>query len=332
MPDATSITPLSRAKVVSVVLLVFALWTGALLVPSPAGKERLTLAVTMWPGAEPFIVAREAGELPASQVNLVEINWTSAAMRAVGNRVVDAAILSLDEVVRQTSLGYPLRVVLITDISQGADMLLARPGITQVEQLKGLRVGYEPRTAGATMLAAALRQAGLTMKDIHQVPLNPAETEEIIDELLLDAVVTSEPWRQNLRRLNLQPIYDSSRTGMDVVRVLVFHKDALEAHREAALALVRAHLHWMPRLAGLQTELEPILRREGVDRAGFERALQHIEIPDRQQNIRWLSGADAALSKRMEQMAARLAEDEGGIAAVTWSAIFDPTLVQEAQP
>lgn len=332
MSDVATSAPLSRGRIAFFVLLVIALLVGALLVPIPQERERLALAVSMWPGSEPFIIAREAGELPPEDINLVEINWTSAAMRAVGNGVVDAAILSLDEVVRQTSQGHPLRIVLITDISQGADLLLARPGVTQVEQLKGARIGFEPRTAGATLLGAALRQAGLTLEDIQPVPLNPAETEEIIEELMLDAVVSSEPWRQNLKKLKLQPIYDSSHTGMDIIRVLVVHEDALTTHREAVRALVRAHLRWMKRLPSLKEELEPVLRREDVEREGFLQALRTIEVPSVEQNMRWLAGEDMALVKRLDQLSAQLALDEGISDSPPWEKIFDASILREVMP
>lgn len=306
-----------------------AMWFGALLMPSPQGKKTLTTAVSMWPGAEPFILAREAGELPTDTINLVEINWASAAMRAVGNRVVDATLLSLDEVIYQMGQGYPLRIVLVTDISKGADAVIARKEFTDLRQLAGLRVGYEPRTAASVMLGRCLRQGGLAFEKIQEVPVNPAEAEGIFDELFLDAVVLSEPWIQRLQGRHLNTLYDSSQKGAEVVRVLVVHADALTQHHDEVQALVSAHLKWMPRMHSLQKQLEPVLRREGLDRQTFLNVLAKLEVPTREQNIRWLSGEDGQLLQRMERLAVELNLYRPGPNAGRMADVLDPTFVQD---
>ncbi|MDZ4289998.1 MAG: ABC transporter substrate-binding protein [Prosthecobacter sp.] len=315
-------------QLLGVTVLVTAMWLGALLMPALEGEDTLTVAVGMWPGAEPLILAREAGELPREKVNLVEINWASAAMRALGNRVVDATVLSLDEAVRQIGQGYQLRIVLVTDISRGADAVIVRQGISDVRQLAGLRVGYEPRTVASVMLDRCLRGGGLALTGIEEVPMNPAETEEIFEELKLDAVVISEPWIQRLRNLHLHTLYDSSMSGAEVMRVLAVHADALERHRDEVKALVRAHLKWMPRLRSLQAELEPILRREGVDRQTFLSIMDKLEVPTREQNLRWLTGENGALLQKMESLAGDV-NVVGAEAPAGWMAkVLDPSFVR----
>lgn len=319
-----------NAGVVVVAVLVVLLWIGALWVAPPAEKEGLKLAVSMRPAAETFILAREAGEIPADEVNYVEMNWTSAAMRAVGNRVVDAAVLSLDEVIRQRAQGYPLKIVLVTDISRGGDVLLAKPGVTQVEQLRRLRVGYEPRTASAWLLAKALRETGLAMTDVEQVPVNPAETEDIFDTLQLDAVVTADPWRQHLDKFNLHTLYDSAATGAEITRVLAVHETALVDHPGAVALLVRQHLKWSTRMLESESLLIPILRREGLDRHQFEQALRSLEMPGREQNVRWLTQQDDGLNRRLLEIAEELQKDEPSLRGVDLTGLFEPLFVQQA--
>jgi len=300
-----------------------------LLMPTPEGRKPLTVAVGMWPGAEPFVLARDAGELSREKVNLVEINWSSAAMRAVGNRVVDATVLSLDEVVRQVGQGYPLRIVLVTDISRGADAVVVRPEVGSARDLAGRRVGYEPRTAAALMLDRYLASSGLSLPEIQEVPVNPAEVEETFGELTLDAVVLPEPWIQRLRGLQLKVAYDSASPGAEVVRVIAVHEQAVKMHREEVGALVRAHLKWMPRLAGLGAELEPVLRREGVDRATFLAIMAKLEVPSREQNVQWLKGDDSWLLEKMAAMAKHLRLN-GGERHPGFAEMLDASFVTDA--
>jgi NitT/TauT family transport system substrate-binding protein len=306
MPGTLKNRKASPLQIALLGVLVLALWAGALVMPMPQARKPLTMAVGMWPGAETFMLARDAGELPRGQVNLVEMSWASAAMRAVGNRVVDATLLSLDEVVRQMSQGYPLRIVLVTDVSRGADAVLAPQRVTEARQLAGLRIGYEPRTAASVILERCLKEGGLTWEQVTEVPINPAEADDSVGELILGAVALSEPWIQRLRHPGLRPVYDSSQPNAEVVRVLVVHEAAVKERREEVGALVKAHLKWMPKLATLGEELEPVLRREGLKREQFLAVLKKLEVPDVTQNKRWLTGEDPWVLQRMEMLAAQL--------------------------
>lgn len=314
---------------VAIAASVLLLWTAALQLPTPTQAEPLRVAVGMWAGAEPWILAREAGELDARQVNLVEMNWTSAAMRAVGNRVVDAAVLSLDEVIRQIHQGYPLKIVMITDISRGGDFLMAKPGIDTVAELKGGRIGYEPRTSGAWLLSKALKNSDLKLSDVQPVPLNPAEVEEIFQELALDAVVLAEPWKQRMSGLHLNNVYDSSQPGASIVRVLAVHPDALTEHREALISLLRAHFKWMPRLTDGGAMMKPISRREGIPPEVFQEILSRLERVDLAQNRRLLGLEDPWLGAFFSSLQKGLVEDEAAVARLDPAKVFDTSLLEE---
>jgi NitT/TauT family transport system substrate-binding protein len=54
-----------------------------------------------------------------------------------------------------------------------ADRLVAQGGITTVEGLRGKKVGVPPGTSGDMILTLALEQAGMTMKDIQRVEMDP---------------------------------------------------------------------------------------------------------------------------------------------------------------
>lgn len=313
---------LFSASNVTVALLAVGMWASAFLLPVPVPDQPLRVAVPLWPGAEPWVLARAQGRLRPEEVSLIEINWTSAAMRAVGNRVVDAAILSLDEALLQMQQGHPLRILMVTDVSRGADAVLVREMVKDLPDLKGRKAGFEPRTGAARLFSLALREAGISPGEVGQVVLNATELQDARGQLPADAIVCSEPWQQRLLRLGLRPVYDSSRPGAEVVRVLVAHADAVVDHREELLTLVRAHLEWMPRLAGLGRELEPVLRREGVTREEFARILSKIEVPDLEQNRRWLARQDPWLEELWEGLRLDVGERGGPVAGQVFDASF----------
>ncbi len=54
-----------------------------------------------------------------------------------------------------------------------ADRVIAQPGITSMEDLKGKKVGVPEGTSGDTILNLALEAAGMTVDDIDRIPMDP---------------------------------------------------------------------------------------------------------------------------------------------------------------
>ncbi|SHN15451.1 aliphatic sulfonate ABC transporter substrate-binding protein [Actinacidiphila paucisporea] len=64
--------------------------------------------------------------------------------------------------------------VIAVDTLTDADRVIARPGITSIEQLAGRKVGVPEGTSGEMILNLALKKAGMTEKDIKKVPMDPS--------------------------------------------------------------------------------------------------------------------------------------------------------------
>ena len=125
----------------------------------------VSVAAHVWLGYEPLFTARDRGWLDAGQVTIQETRSAVESMSALRAGKVHAAALKLDEVLGARATGLALSVVLVFNVSMGADMLLVRPGITELVQLKGLRIGHEASAVAETMLAEILKVAGLQRQD-----------------------------------------------------------------------------------------------------------------------------------------------------------------------
>ncbi|MEU0304376.1 aliphatic sulfonate ABC transporter substrate-binding protein [Streptomyces sp. NPDC006175] len=65
------------------------------------------------------------------------------------------------------------KVVAVNTLAR-ADRVIAQPGITSIEGLKGKKVGVPEGTSGAMALDLALQKAGMSEKDIEKVPMDPS--------------------------------------------------------------------------------------------------------------------------------------------------------------
>lgn len=275
-------------------LLILVLGLAALSrwMPDYVPAKPLSVAVGVWPGAETLILARELRELDDSQIRLVEMTWDSAAMRALGNGAVDAAVLSIDEVMRLRESGHDLRVVLVFDSSKAADAILVREGKAEdMKHLKGLRVGVDVRGTGSLLLASAMASEGMVPGDVQIVPIAPAEMRAALQGGAVDAVVSAEPWLTELRKDRCQEIPVSDKDRQLLIRALVVSAERADANGEALKALVRAHFRLLPVLRGGEYSpgIDAVLRRERLAHDDFAGVMAGLVPYDLEANRRMLT-------------------------------------------
>jgi len=87
--------------------------------------------------------------------------------------------------------GLPVKAVAV-DLPIGAsEYLLAKPGITSIAQLRGKPVAYTTGTAEQAFALRALKSAGLTQADVHQVNVSLLELGTVLESGAADASVVS---------------------------------------------------------------------------------------------------------------------------------------------
>lgn len=190
----------------------------------------LRIGSNVWPGYEPLYLARSLGYFDATPVRLVEYPSATEVSRALRNGAIEAAALTLDEVLAVAQYGVAVQVVLVMDASHGGDVVLGKPDIMELKDIRGRRVGVESSALGAYVLTQALQIAGLDDADITVVPLPVSGQEQLYRENYVDAVVTMEPMRTRLLKQGARLLFDSSQIPGEVVDVLAVRTEYLERH------------------------------------------------------------------------------------------------------
>lgn len=281
-----------------VVLVSLIILVAVVMTPDWKRSETFSIAVGVWPGMETLVLARERGLLDSERVKLVEVTWDSAGARALENRAVEAAVLTLDEALRLRESGHDIRVVLVFDQSLSGDAIVARAGIQSIPELRGRRVGVDLRAAEMFLLAAALKQHGMTAGDLNIVPISPPDMPAALSGGDVDAVVCANPWLVPAKSAGgAVTLFEARDVGIPWLRVLVIRHEAGANHREAIEKVARAHFDLIEDLkAGREIAgLEAVLRRERTDRAGLQSMLRAIQLLGREDNQRLLDGGDADL-------------------------------------
>ncbi len=206
------------------------------------GQTRpLRVAAHVWPGYELMFLARSLGELPEDRATLIETRSATDSLAALRRGEVDGAALTLDEVLRARSEGMPLIIVMVFNVSAGADVVMARPSVRRLQDLAGKRIGVETSAVGALMLHKTLEAAGLTPAQVTVVPMTVDTHIHFWDAERLDALVTYEPTASQLEARGAHRLFDSRALPDTIFDVLAIREDALGTHASAVRQLVAAH-------------------------------------------------------------------------------------------
>jgi NitT/TauT family transport system substrate-binding protein len=231
-------------------------------------------------GYEFLFLARHLGLLADSGVRLVDMRSNTDVIRALATRRLEAAALTLDEVLAATHDGVPLKVVLVLNVSAGADAVMGRPPIDEAADAIGHRVGVEGSAVGALMLASFLAAGVLTPADIEQVPVPLAESAEAYLSGRVDVVITAEPWATQLAKAGAQRLFDSRAIPGRIVDVLAVRADALPAHAAALQRLVDGHFAAQGRFSSQSAALAPaVAERMGISPQEVLTSFQGLELP-----------------------------------------------------
>lgn len=223
----------------------------ASLVPWLSGCQShapLAVASHAWPGYEMMFLARSEGWLPNEAIRLFETASASQSIAALAQGQVQAAALTLDEVLRARAEGQALTVVLVFDISAGADVVVARPEIRQLADLRGKVIGAETSALGALVLAKVLNLAGLQARDVE---IRPIALEGHLDAWRsgrLDALVSYEPTAGRVLAAGAHRLIDSRQFPETIFDVLAIRQDAIERHAGAVKTLIGGHFRGLRQL------------------------------------------------------------------------------------
>ncbi|HEX5364782.1 MAG TPA: ABC transporter substrate-binding protein [Gallionella sp.] len=277
------------------------LWTG--LPGCRKSPHPLRVAAHIWPGYEFMFLAQREGFLDGGLVTLRETASSTESMKALADGEVDAAALTLDEVLRARAIGVRLSVVLVFDISAGADVLLGRAPIRQLGEIKGKRIGVEEGALGALMLAEALQAAGLQHGDVQVVPLTIDQHESAWRRGEVDVLVCFPPVSAHLLEAGAVNLFDSRQLPDTIVDVLAVKQSVLEENRDAVQHLVKAHLvarhlmHHNPQDSSFR-----MARHLNLHANEVLSSFKGLVLADLENNRRLLGGEKPVLSDRARKL------------------------------
>lgn len=211
----------------------------------------LTVGTNVWPGYEPAYIASERKLYGTADVQLRQFRSATEVLRAFRNGQIDVAALTLDEALLLRQTGIDIRIVMVADISAGADAVVVRPGIANLAGLAGQRIAVENSALGGYVLARTLELAGLRADQVAQRSMTVDEMTVAYEQGTIDAAVTFEPFRTRLLNLGAHELLNSKELPGEIIDVLVTRTSITTTHPQALQALVSG---WLQAVALMQAD------------------------------------------------------------------------------
>jgi NitT/TauT family transport system substrate-binding protein len=244
-------------------------------VPTPQATD-VKLGFSAWPGWFPWQVAQEKEIFAKSKVG-VNLKWFdnyADSITALNDGTIDANSQTLADTITSIANGKDLVVVLTNDNSTGNDKIIISEQLKSVKDLKGKKVAAEEGTVDHFLLVQALKNVGMTMKDIQFVPMETSKAADAFVAGKVDAVAVFAPFTTKaLKRPGSRELFSSKDFPGSISDHLVFTRKFVNEHPEKVQAVVDT---WFATLDHIsrnmnKPEAEAIMaKRAGVSIAEYQ--------------------------------------------------------------
>lgn len=245
--------------------------------------DTLRIGANRWLGYGPLYLADDLHWMTPSGYRLVEYPHTTGVLRGYRNGLLDAALLTLDEALILQSSGQPVQILLVADVSAGADVLFANAHIQQLAQLRGQRIGVENSALGAFFLSRILDLAKLQAREISAIDMPVNEHLNALRTGQIDAAINFASASASFAPLGVHPLLDSRALPNEIIDVLVINPQRVSAQQAKRLRELwfTSQEQWFEQRQDIDPRLS---RRLGLNGDELAQTLAGLQIGDRALN------------------------------------------------
>lgn len=258
--------------------------------------EPVKIAHFPWIGYEIPFISDNINNYP--EVEYIKTQNASQTMQLLKNKQVDAGYLTLDQVLHMREQGVDLKVILISNISAGADIVVAQPNIQAASDIKGKVIGYENSILGEIILHHFLNKYQLNPTDVKLINISEKDKLKAFQNREIDIAISYFPHANNLLKMGANELFDSSEIPDTIMDVLAVRESVFNSKKSAICSAVEIHLKGVDYLKkNYEDSKYQLAKRLNISAQEVEQSLNGITIPS--------SGANYHLLKEQNGFAER---------------------------
>ena len=194
----------------------------------------LKIGYSDWPGWVAWQVAIDKGWFKQAGVD-VKFEWFdySASMDAYSAGKLDAVTMTNGDALVTGAAGGKSVMIMLTDYSNGNDMIVAKPGIKSLKDLKGKKVAVEQGLVEHLLLLNGLKKAGMKESDVTLVNAKTNEMPQVLAAGDVSAIGAWQPVSGQAMKAvpGSRPIYTSADEPGLIYDVLAVNPVSAKQHK-----------------------------------------------------------------------------------------------------
>lgn len=296
-----------------------------------ARPSTLRLAGNEWLGFQLLFMAQGLGYTSKLPLHLQLTTSSTDTIAMLQRGEIDGAMITLDEALALCVDKVPIKVVLLFNVSLGADVVLAKASIQQASDLRGRRIGMEAGSLGRLMLDALLEYAELEMDEVEIVYLSPEQHHYAWQHDEVDALICYEPLASQMLSEAGWVIFDSRMIPDRIFDVLVVTEQTIKQHTKTLRGVVAAYFqalhHFRSNPVDASHRLGHLI---GMPSEDVLRLFRGLFLPDERANLEYLSTDDTRIRLAASELLARLYPAEA-VAGCEVAGLFDNRFIPRVQ-
>lgn len=226
--------------------------------PAPVVK----VGIVTWAGIGPGYVGIEKGFFNNLKVEMRILEDTNARYAAYANGDLTIMLTTADQHSREVERGLPGKLFVVTDMSNGADGMVASEKIKTIADLKGKRIAYPVGTASDYLLHKVLEKAGIartavTLKTVD----DPNNAIAAFNSGQVDAAVAWEPLLSETVASGKGHILATSADIPGAIVTLFVARDELTQQQEAVKSFLEGWLKSVEFIKSNPDQAYPIIAK-----------------------------------------------------------------------
>lgn len=164
----------------------------------------------------------------------------------------------------------------ITDYSNGGDVIVAHKSISNVNKLKGKKIGVDIGSPGPYLLHRALGMNKLSFKDVAPIHQSLVHMDEELAYRKIEAMASYPPFSTAiLKNPDYKIIFSSREIPGEIVDVLMAHRELLKNRRNEIVSLLMAYKKAQEYAKDHPDESYAIMaRRENISVEDFKKSVE----------------------------------------------------------
>jgi len=192
----------------------------------------MKVAKYYWPGQFWVEIADKKGWFKDAGLNVELIDTNLDYVGSLGDMVtgkMDTHNFSLFDLMKSNLAGADMRMVINVDSSFGAEVILAKPEIESIRDLKGKSIGVSRNSYLEYILSVALAGENVSINDVTIIDMPSEKSVEALSKGMIDAVIAWGPFAEKIIKNRIgHKIFDTSEVSGISPNGYTFHQSFIE--------------------------------------------------------------------------------------------------------